>query len=52
MTTIASLAREFRAQPHEVAEYAEFGVAHHQDEVLDPEDEAAIREAWAAAHPE
>lgn len=47
-TTIASLAAEFSVQPHELAAFADLGAAP-QDEPLPLDEEAMIREAWAAA---
>lgn len=47
-STLATLAAEFNAQPHEVAAFADLGQTA-QDEPLDGDTEAMIREAWAAA---
>jgi hypothetical protein len=47
-TTIASLAAEFNAQPHEVAAFADLGDTD-QSAPLDEDTEAMIREAWAKA---
>lgn len=46
MATIASIAAEFGAQPHEVAAFADLGQTP-QDAELDAETEDMIREAWA-----
>lgn len=46
--TIASLAADLNAQPHEVAAFANLGQTA-QDAPLDAETETMIREAWAAA---
>lgn len=43
--TIASLAREFNAQPYEVASFADLGDMD-QSVPLDAETENMIREAW------
>lgn len=48
METIASLAAEFNAQPHEVASFADLGNIA-QDAPLDAETVEMIREAWAQA---
>jgi hypothetical protein len=45
MTTIADLAHEFNAQPHEIAAFGDLGNMP-QDAELDADTEAAIREAW------
>jgi hypothetical protein len=50
MTTIADLAREFNAQPYEVAAFADLGDVRDSFE-LDADTEAAIREAWASVTP-
>lgn len=50
MTTIADLAREFGAQPHEIAAFADLGRDYSDTAELTPDTEAMIREAWAAAH--
>lgn len=46
MATIAGLAAELHAQPHEVAAFADLG-SYPQDAELSAETEAMIREAWA-----
>lgn len=51
MTTIASLAEEFGAQPYEVAAFADLGTTPQHEE-LDTDTEAMIREAWALAREE
>lgn len=49
MSSIRELAHEFNAQPHEVAAFADLGWPYDETEPLDAEDEAFIRDAWAAA---
>jgi hypothetical protein len=48
VTTIASLAAEFDAQPYEVAAFGDLG-DFPQDVELDADTENAIREAWGTA---
>lgn len=48
MTTIASLANELGCQPYELAAFADLGNMP-QDQEIDREKEAMIREAWAQA---
>lgn len=47
MTTITDLAREFDAQPYEVAAFADLGPDYTDDMELTAETEQMIREAWA-----
>lgn len=49
MTTIASLAQEFGAQPEEVAAFADLVWPYDQSAELDTETEEMIREAWSLA---
>lgn len=51
MTTIADLAREFNAQPFEIAAFADLGAVADDFEV-DADTEAMIREALAGTDAE
>lgn len=49
MTSINALAAELGAQPHEVAAFADLDADASWTDDLDPDTEAMIRQAWAAA---
>lgn len=49
MTTIRDLAREFNAQPYEIAAFADLNRGYDETAELDTDTETMIREAWAAA---
>lgn len=48
MSTIASLATEFDAQPYEVAAFLDLGTDYDESADLDASTETEYREAWAA----
>lgn len=48
MTTIAALASEFNAQPHELAAFLDLGTSYSETAELDKATEAEYREMWAA----